>query len=108
MSKRTTLINGGIPATSNNRPRLTPIDWEAVEEELLQQEKEERKNQPLTSPPEIAKGPRPTPDVRRYRLSEDGWSIEEDWDSSQKGTVPMIYCMMGSGTGTWTASTGTT
>jgi hypothetical protein len=52
-------ING--TASTNPNPRLAPIDWEAVEEELRQQEKEQLKNQPLTSPPKIAKGPTPYP-----------------------------------------------
>ncbi len=47
-------------------------------------------------PPEIADGPAPTPDVRRYRLDEGGWKIEPDWNSTQKGTVPYDVIFDGS------------
>jgi hypothetical protein len=48
------------------------------------------------SPPEIADGPLPVEGVQRYRLNEDGWRIEEDYDSTQKGTVPYDVIFDGS------------
>jgi hypothetical protein len=102
MSKITINGNGGNPAKSTNgKLRFDPrmIDMDAVQKQLEQEEEEHRNQQPLSSPPKIAVGPSPAPDVRRYRLSEDGWSIEEDWDSPQKGTVP--YDILFDGTRYW-------
>jgi hypothetical protein len=76
--------------TQKRHTNLPPLESDA------QPSKNGNTHRTYDSPPEIADGRAPTPDVRRYRLDEDGWKIEPDWNSPQKRTVPYDVIFDGS------------